>query len=446
MLVVGLVSFSFAQQKEKPIKEVGIAEETTWSPNFNQESIDNIAAKFGKHFNKKIIVSASIKGKKINLSLTKASYEDALKALTQPQGWQYIQDGDNIIILTGSEWQEEIKKWLGTKTYQVKYAQVQSVVKFIQPILSTYGKLSFDDGTKQILITDLPEVLTKIEGIIANLDIPTETRIISIRYGNIENVVRVIDPLRSSRGTINSDRKTNTIILSDLVSNLQKMETLITQIENDAKSVPQVNIDCSIIKVALNQKYMAGVDWTTCPFTAREMSAKTGVYLKNIDPNKLIEWLKIFGDAELISRKKATVVPGNPVSVREGAQYSVVVNYPAADTTKAMMSTRNTVDSGFTYTFNVQPSIDEKEKIIQLNYKVDGVLPEKGNRITYSVNVDNARIKDGYTLVTEDIRRLPIGGMGGMVLDEAQNLKYGSIDLILLITPNILQSEIGISK
>ncbi|MDI6783033.1 MAG: hypothetical protein QME64_02935 [bacterium] len=454
LLVVGLVSFSFAQQKEKPDKEKGIVEETTWSANFNQESVENVVVKLGKQFNKKVTVTVGVKGTKINLGISKATLDEVLKSLTQPQGWQYIQDGDTIMILTASEWQQEMKKRLVLKTYQIKYAQVQSVFNFIQPFLSTYGKISYDEWSKQILITDFPEVITKIDRVIASLDLPTETRIIPIRYSSPEHILRVLDPLRSLRGAINFDKKTNIVILSDIVSNLQKMETLITQLESEAQSMPQVNIDCSIIKVALNQKYFAGIDWASCPFVAKEMGTQSGVYLKEVDQNKLIQWLGAFGNAELISRKKATVVPGNPVSVREGAQYTIVVSYPTSITqdtttttiTKQMATSRTTVDSGFTYNFTVQPTIDEKEKVIQLTYKVDGVLPESGNRTTYSVGIDNVRIKDGYTLVTEDIRRLPLGTIAGVLVEEPDKIKYGSMDLILLITPHILTPEAATVK
>lgn len=223
------------------------------------------------------------------------------------------------------------------------------------------------------------------------------------------------------------------------------MEKLVAQLEDGAKMLPQVNIDCSIIKVTLNQKYLAGIDWTTCPFLAKDIRSQTGVYLNNVDQNKLLDWLKSFGEPELISRKKTTVVPGNQASIREGSQYSTVVSYPTGNLDTAgnrqMAISNKTIDSGFTYSFTVQPTIDKTDRIIQLNYRVDGVLPEGGNRITYQVSIDNTRIKDGYTLVTEDIRRLPIGSSAGIVIDEQEKLKYGSMDLILLITPRILESE-----
>ncbi|MCX7920026.1 MAG: hypothetical protein N3A72_10565 [bacterium] len=431
------VELKSAAEKKSSGKPVAIAEETTWSPNFKDESVEVIAAKLGKQFDKKVNVSPTIKGKKISLSLSKATFDETVKAITLPQGWEYIDDGKTITLLTRDEYQTEMKQRITTKIFAIKYRPAVNIAEGIQPIVSNWGSFRVDKLNNQLIVTDTPNVLAEIEKVIANLDIPYETKIIPIRYSNIENLMEVLEKKRTLFGNITRDKKNN-LIITDTPQTIKRMEDIIAQFEENARSIPQVNIDCNIIKVALTQKYTAGIDWTTCPFLTRELSAKTGVYLKNVDLNKLLDWLKIFGEAELISRKKTTVVPGNQVSVREGAQYQVIINYPAVDTTKPVMSTRNTFDSGFTYTFLVQSGIDEKEKTIQLNYKVDGVLPESGNRITYSINVDNARIKEGYTLVTEDIRRLPLGSISGIVLDDSQNLKYGSIDLILLITPSIL--------
>jgi hypothetical protein len=445
LMLVLCFSISYTQIKEKPEKDKLIAEETAWSPNYKDESIDIVAAKFGKQFDKKVTISSSIKGKKINLALTKATFDEALKTMTQPQGWRYIQDGDTITITTRDEYQTEMQQRVATKTYAIKYSNAQNVAEGIQSILSSWGNVRVDKINNQVFVTDSPDILAEVDKIIASLDIPVETKIIPIQYSNLDNLVRFLQDKITRRGSVTTDKKSN-LIISDIPENLARMETLIAQSEESNRSIPQVNIDCSIIKVSLSQKYLAGIDWTNCPFLARDIRSQTGVYLNNVDQNKLLEWLKSFGEPELISRKKATVVPGNQASIREGSQYSIVASYPTGNIDTAgkrqMATTRNTVDSGFTYNFLVQPTINKKDGIIQLDYRVDGVLPEGGNRITYQVSVSNTRIKDGYTLVTEDIRRMPIGSTAGVMADEQERLKYGSMDLILLITPRILESDI----
>lgn len=449
-IVVGLImvlcfSVSYAQNKDKPDKDKLVTEETTWSPVYKDESIDIIAIKFGKQFDKKVLVSSSIKGKKISLVLTKATFDDVLKAITQPQGWQYIQDGDTVTFLTRDEYQAEMKQRVTTKTFAIKYINGSAIGDAIRPLLSTAGNFVYDERLQAIVVSDVPEVLANISQVIASIDIPTDTKIIPIRYSNPDSLVRFIADKVTKRGMVTWDKKSN-LIISDIPDNLGRLEALVIDFENSARAIPQVNIDCSIIKVALNQKYQAGIDWTNCPFLARDIRTQSGVYLNNNDQNKLLDWLKLFGEPELISRKKTTVVPGNQASIREGSQYQVVVNLSPGDSTRAPISTRNIVDSGFSYTFTVQPTIDTKDRIIQLNYRVDGVLPESGNKITYQVSVDNTRIKDGYTLVTEDIRRLPIGSNAGIVINEQEKFRYGSMDLILLITPRILESEMTAGK
>ncbi|MFB3895105.1 MAG: hypothetical protein ACE14V_02265 [bacterium] len=74
LMVACCFSVAYAQNIEKPDKDKLVAEETTWSPAYKDESVEVVAAKFGKQFDKKVIVSSSIKGKKIRAAGGALSY------------------------------------------------------------------------------------------------------------------------------------------------------------------------------------------------------------------------------------------------------------------------------------------------------------------------------------------------------------------------------------
>ena len=84
------------------------------------------------------------------------------------------------------------------------------------------------------------------------------TEVKRINYGQIEDVATNLDSLRSESGNITVDTRTNTLILTDLRPNIEKMLEFITILD---KKSPQVMIEARIVTVSTSYSKELGIEW-----------------------------------------------------------------------------------------------------------------------------------------------------------------------------------------
>jgi len=84
------------------------------------------------------------------------------------------------------------------------------------------------------------------------------TEVKRINYGQIEDVAKNLDSLRSESGNITVDTRTNTLILTDLRLNVEKMLEFITILD---KKSPQVMIEARIVTVSTSYSKELGIEW-----------------------------------------------------------------------------------------------------------------------------------------------------------------------------------------
>ena len=84
------------------------------------------------------------------------------------------------------------------------------------------------------------------------------TEVKRINYGQIEDVAKNLDSLRSDSGNITVDTRTNTLIITDLRLNIEKMLEFITILD---KKSSQVMIEARIVTVSTNYSKELGIEW-----------------------------------------------------------------------------------------------------------------------------------------------------------------------------------------
>ena len=89
-------------------------------------------------------------------------------------------------------------------------------------------------------------------------DVNMVTEVKRINYGQIEDVAKNLDSLRSESGNITVDTRTNTLILADLRPNVEKMLEFITILD---KKSPQVMIEARIVTVSTSYSKELGIEW-----------------------------------------------------------------------------------------------------------------------------------------------------------------------------------------
>lgn len=96
------------------------------------------------------------------------------------------------------------------------------------------------------------------------------TKVFPLNYAKAEEVPGIINEMLSDRGRIKYDERTNTVIVTDIPSNLFQIKEVIKRID---MRTPQVLISAKIIETKLEEDENLGIDWSDS-FTATQTSAE----------------------------------------------------------------------------------------------------------------------------------------------------------------------------
>ena len=120
----------------------------------------------------------------IDLKLTNKPWKIALDIITRNYGFAYEREGDIIRVVTLDKLKQEE---VVTQTFALNYGKAKDVVGAIKKIVGTKGKVKYDERTNTIIVTDIPTNVYKIGQIIEKLDKETDQVLIEARV--IETVL-----------------------------------------------------------------------------------------------------------------------------------------------------------------------------------------------------------------------------------------------------------------
>jgi type IV pilus assembly protein PilQ len=95
------------------------------------------------------------------------------------------------------------------------------------------------------------------------------TAVMKIDNATADELVKTVTPLLSERGKVQTDKRTNNLIVRDVPANIEKIEKLITDLD---KPTRQIRISAQMIEVSTTALQELGIDWTLK--TSRTVSAK----------------------------------------------------------------------------------------------------------------------------------------------------------------------------
>lgn len=88
---------------------------------------------------------------------------------------------------------------------------------------------------------------------------PLKTEVFRIKYAKAEEIAASIKEMISPRGSIRADKRSNTLIVTDIPTNIYKIEQVLAKLD---EPTPQVYIDTKIIETTLDDDEKLGIDWT----------------------------------------------------------------------------------------------------------------------------------------------------------------------------------------
>ncbi len=180
ILSVSFCNSSFTIGEDKAPSPIDAGNVTV---NFKGADIRTVLAYISEVSGVDIVPAPDVKGV-VDLKLSNKPWKVALDIILRNYGFAYEREGDIIRVVTVNQLKQEE---LASQTYSLNYSQGKGVADSIKNMMSEKGKVTFDDRTNTVIVTDIPTNLYKISQIISKLDKKTQQVLIEARV--IETVL-----------------------------------------------------------------------------------------------------------------------------------------------------------------------------------------------------------------------------------------------------------------
>ncbi len=306
----------------------------------------------------------------------------------------------------------------------------------------------------------------------------TETFILN--FGKAEEVLKSLDKMKSGRGSVNFDKRTNAIIVTDVGSNMASLHEVVNSLDS---VTPQVLIEARIIETTLNKNDTLGIDWgltatangsqlaTSLPwnreFTNKFLPLGTAASAPTLSYGTIsfaglsatLDMLKSRANTNILSNPRIVTLDNQPAKVQVGQQYPMPQYTSNQQTGVLQVTGWQYIDTGVIFT--VTPHVNNAHMVtLDIAPKITEILstiPKSG------VNATNATmpvlsneeistsvmIRDGETLVIAGLikdtvekttTRVPILGYIPILGWPFQHSvdTHQKTDLLIFLTPHII--------
>ncbi|MBF0521480.1 MAG: type IV pilus secretin PilQ [Candidatus Omnitrophica bacterium] len=427
-----------AQQASEPQEvktDVTSTKEGYVSLDFQDANIRNVLEILALKSGVNIVASPEVKGT-ITLRLNDVPWQDALDVILQTYGYAFEKKGNVIVVSTVTELK---KRREDTQTLSEQEAVV--------------------------------------------------TKTFTLNFAKAAKVVESIGKMKSTHGNIDFDERTNTVIITDAVSKVDLMGSVIRKLDS---TTPQVSIEAKIVETTFTDAENFGIDWAAqitaggakrpivFPFGKRgdadlsltapnafpgtdttTTAANTQFSYGTLDFTKLqavFQMLKTKSDTNILSNPRIVTLDNQTATIKVGEQYPIpqytyneqqatlqISGWEYKDVGIIFDVTPHVNDAGFV-TLDVEPKITAITTFVTVE---NTSVPRLSNESAKTSVV----IKEGETLViggllknqtTDTKKKVPLLGdipIVGLAFQKKEK-SVTKTDLLIFITPHIVTPQI----
>ncbi len=184
---------------------------------------------------KSVVLSSQIKGR-ISVNLTNVTIDEAVENIASSYGWKWVKTDENTyMIMTEKEYIDWQKTQTIDKVFEVKHITASEAMQLLKTKLSKVGKIAADDRTGKIFVTDIPSAIQEISKLLQEIDVPVVTRIFNLKNALPSDIEKQIKNFISKRGKISTNDRLRQIIVTDLPENIKKIESVIEEMDSDTE-------------------------------------------------------------------------------------------------------------------------------------------------------------------------------------------------------------------
>jgi len=170
IIIISLIFSFFISFSSMVFSEEKKKKEEILTLDFKEADIRDVLRALAKISGKNIVISSKVKGK-ITISLKDVNWRDALEMILTTYGFVADYRENYIRIITLDELREEERNLpLKLEAFTLRFADAQTILEVVRKFLGTRGKIEVDASTNTIIVSDTEKNLEKIREIIQNLD------------------------------------------------------------------------------------------------------------------------------------------------------------------------------------------------------------------------------------------------------------------------------------
>lgn len=383
-----------------------------------------------------IIAGRNVQGT-VSLYLRDVRLKDALRIILDANDLAYHEENGLIRVMTAGEYEQRygrvFHERFRTRAVHLVFAGAQEALSFLEEMKSPSGKITADERSNTLAVTDTEEKLTVMMEMIRGIDVPLESAVFPLSYASAKEMVEMIAPvLTKHTGSVRADERTNTIIVTDLPDRISAVRQMIEAVDVRDE---QVLIEAKIIQIKLSDSVQFGVNWEKIFQGIDDLNIRMDFdIMDGTEPNKgtlaigtvsesryaaVMEALKKIGETNILSSPRITAVNNREARILVGSTRPYVtttVTTPASGPSTTAESV-TFIDVGVK--LYVTPTV-HKDGFITMKIRpevssvLDSLQTGQNNAIPIvetSEAETTVRIKDGVTVV-----------IGGLIKDEQSDI------------------------
>ena len=300
----------------------------------------------------------------------------------------------------------------------------------------------------------------KYEADLANLG-RLETRVFHINHAKARTLSTSLKELTSSRGKIEVDERTNSLIIKDRPDNLNMISSLIDSLDRET---PQIQIEAKLLEIDTSALWELGIDWqairggsspleisqSTVERNVSEVIGKFtyGTVRNNFDLNSVIASLASRNKAHVLAQPSISTMDNQTATILMGQEIPLKMFDQAGNVVIKMyqVGTKLIVTPHITSPTRISMHLHPERS--SYSYDPNGVI------ISTQKAETNVVVSDGQTAV-----------IGGLTNQEKKSFQKGipilkdipllgmlfrytkhetvTNDLVIFVTPHLIKDEVG---
>ncbi len=399
-----------------------------------------------------------------SLDVTGADLRTVLRAISEFSG-------RNIVLGTSAK---------ATVTIQLRNVAWQDALK---AVLRSSNLDYVEDGSI-IRVDDSAKLNTeKVERETANARtmelVPLETRIIKLNYANAAEMGAPLQPALSKRGSIQVERRTNALIVTDLPQNVETVARMASDLDS---STPQIEITAKLVDVDVAVTRDLGIKWnvgqtietfksntgsTVSPtplapndngvFGSMEHNTPANGPLTKISMGVIKDWGTIEAQLQTLEeQRKANIISNPRITTVDNREAKIVVGQKIPLITQDVAGNPVSQLQTIGIQLRVMPHLTQDKKIVlDLHPEVSDLSTQSTVQGGIIINTSEAdtrvMVDDGQTAVIGGLirtnestvhRGVPLLKdipLIGILFSEQSKVKQNR-ELIIFVTPRIIEN------